>query len=125
MRLLLSLSAILALAAGAASCGTHPPPPPTGPSGEASAQPTPTTSASSASPENGAKNPDVRRGLDALAQGQYPTARSLCEIAAKKDPSDGEAQFCLGAAAEKMDDKAKAETYYKAALKLQPDLEPA
>jgi Tfp pilus assembly protein PilF len=104
-------------------CGANRPA--TGPTPEGTAAPSATSPPSDGTPQGTAKNPDVQRGLDALGQGQYPTARSLCEIAAKKNPSDAEAQFCLGAAAEKMDEKPKAEAYYRAALGLQPDLEPA
>jgi Tfp pilus assembly protein PilF len=115
---LLGAVAVLSL-----SCGGSQPPAPAAPATA------PTAGADSASTAPGdattSQQPEVTRGIAALKDGQLPTARSLFEIAVQKDPKDADATYYLGVATEKMGDKAAAENFYKAALKLKPDLDSA
>ncbi len=120
MRRLTSFGLVALLAV---ACGGAKPPASPGPT----AVPTAGADTTSAAPADAttAQQPEVTRGIAALNDGQLPTARSLFEIAVQKDSKDAEATYYLGLANEKMGEQAAAENFYKAALKLKPDLENA
>jgi Tfp pilus assembly protein PilF len=107
------------------ACGGSKAPTSTGPSVAPTAGADSTASSAGAPSDTAPPQPEVQRGINALNDGQLPTARSLFEIAVQKNPQDAEATYYLGLANEKMGDKAAAENFYKAALKLKPDLENA
>jgi tetratricopeptide (TPR) repeat protein len=64
-------------------------------------------------------------GIKAFDAGDFASARTSFDAAAKKDPQNYQAFFNLGQACEKLDDKPAAEAAYKAALAIKPDLDTA
>jgi Flp pilus assembly protein TadD len=112
--------AIVTLACGGSGApaqtgGAAPPPAPSGDNTVASAP---------ASPEPPA-SPDVAAGIRAFDAGNYADARKSFEASAKKNPNDYEALYNLGMACEKLGDPPAAESAYKAALAVKPDLDSA
>jgi Tfp pilus assembly protein PilF len=120
----LLVAGALAVPIGVACSG--PSKPPQGPGASSSGSPdAPGTGPASSDTAAAPSSPEVQRGINALNDGQLPTARSLFEIAVQKNPNDADATYYLGLANYQMGDKAAAENFYKAALKLRPDLENA
>ncbi len=81
-------------------------------------------SAAPSAPEPPA-SPDLAAGIRAFDAGNYADARKSFEASAKKNPNDYEALFNLGLACEKLGDAPAAESAYKAALAIKPDLDKA
>jgi tetratricopeptide (TPR) repeat protein len=108
--------------AGFAGCGGGTPPAQTAGGADPSA---------SALPDNGPppptapQSPDVDAGLKAFDAADYATARKDFEAAVKKDPKNFAAYVDLGQTCEKLQDVPGAESAYKGALSVQPDLEQA
>lgn len=67
--------------------------------------------------------PEIDAGLKAFDAGDYATARTNFEAAVKKYPNNYTAFVDLGQTCEKLSDVPCAETAYKGALGVQPDLE--
>jgi tetratricopeptide (TPR) repeat protein len=110
----------LALAACGGSSG--PPPQTGGATPESAAVHPPTGAANAAEP---ATTPELLAGIKAFDAGNYAEARKSFEAATKKNPNDYQAFYNLGMACEKVGDKPAAETAYKSALSVKPDLETA
>jgi Flp pilus assembly protein TadD len=106
-------------------CGGSAPPAQTGGAGSAPTSPgdSPVSAAPSA-PEPPA-SPDVAAGIRAFDAGNYADARKSFEASAKKNPNDYEALYNLGMTCEKLGDPPAAESAYKAALAVKPDLDSA
>jgi Flp pilus assembly protein TadD len=106
-------------------CGGSATPAQTGGAGSAPASPGdgPVSAAPSA-PEPPA-SPDLAAGIRAFDAGNYADARKSFEASAKKNPNDYEALYNLGMACEKLGDPPAAESAYKAALAIKPDLDSA
>jgi Flp pilus assembly protein TadD len=68
---------------------------------------------------------DLDAGIRAFDAGNYADARKSFEAASKKNPNDYEALYNLGMACEKLGDPPAAESAYKAALAIKPDLDSA
>jgi Flp pilus assembly protein TadD len=68
---------------------------------------------------------ELAAGIKAFDAGDYANARKSFDAAAKKNPRDYQALLNLGLACEKLSDPASAESAYKAALAVKPDLEAA
>ena len=116
-RLVWSL-ALLVLASGA--CGGSEAPAQTG--GAAPPVAPPSADAPAAAPTPSAESAAGVRAFDA---GNYAEARKSFEAAAKKNPGDYDSLQNLGLACEKLGDTPAAESAYKAALAVKPDLETA
>jgi Flp pilus assembly protein TadD len=106
-------------------CGGSATPAQTGGAGSAPTSPgdNPVSAAPSA-PEPPA-SPDLAAGIRAFDAGNYADARKSFEASAKKNPNDYEALYNLGMACEKLGDPPAAESAYKAALAIKPDLDSA
>jgi Flp pilus assembly protein TadD len=70
-------------------------------------------------------SPEGDAGWNAFQAGKFDEARASFEAATKKNPKDFGSFHNLGQACEKLGDRACAETAYKAALAIKPDLETA
>ncbi|HEY2366829.1 MAG TPA: tetratricopeptide repeat protein, partial [Polyangiaceae bacterium] len=100
------------------------------PANDAHTQPTATateTAPTATSTGNGtssgkAPSADMSRGIAALQNGDYPTAKSAFEAAITANARDADAHHYLAVTLEKTNDKAGAEREYKAALAIKPDL---
>src|SRR6185503_925837 len=100
------------------ACGPDKPP-----SDQTHAETQPSASAEPTSEAtSGGASSDVSRGVDALKNGDFATAKSAFEAAIAKNPRDAEAHHYLAVTLEKTNDKAGAEKEYKAALAIKPDL---
>jgi len=99
---------------------------PTAQTGGAAASPgdNPAAAAAPAAPEP-PPSADKMAGIRAFDAGNYADARKAFEAAAKKNPNDYEALYNLGMACEKLGDPPAAESAYKAALAVKPDLDSA
>ena len=107
----------------ASACGGAAPPPAesTPDLGSSSAPaPAPSSSAPSPPPSN-----ESLAGIKAFDAGDYASARTSFEAAAKKNPKNYEVFLNLGLSCEKLGDKTAAEAAYKKALEIKPDLENA
>jgi Flp pilus assembly protein TadD len=100
------------------ACGGSNPPPQT-----AVATPAAASAPEAASASEAPGSPELMAGIKAFDAGNFGDARKSFDSAAKKNPNDYQALFNLGMACEKLGDKAAAETAYKAALALKPDLD--
>lgn len=107
------------------ACGGSGPPAQTAGTGPSSAPATDSAAAAAPTTPDPPASPDVMAGIRAFDAGNYADARKSFEAAAKKNPSDYEAQYNLGMACEKLGDPPGAETAYKAALAAKPDLDSA
>jgi Flp pilus assembly protein TadD len=113
------------LAMALASCGGAAPAPAHAASAASSE---PSLEDSDAKAQSSAQAPpsaELLAGVKAFDAGSYPEARASFAAAIKKNPNDFEALYDLGMVSEKMQDKAAAESAYKSALALKPDLEAA
>jgi Flp pilus assembly protein TadD len=72
-----------------------------------------------------ASSPELLAGIRAFDAGNFAEARRAFEVATHKNPGDAAVLYNLGMACEKLGDRPSAETAYKAALALKPDLETA
>lgn len=119
----------LLLALALAACGgSGTPPAQTGAGPTATAAPSATGddgSGSSAQAPAGPPSPDVAAGLKAFDAGNFAEARTDFESATKKNPNDYQAFVDLGQTCEKLGDNASAESAYKSALGVKPDLDGA
>ena len=88
--------------------------------GAPSATAAPSSSAPSPAPSN-----ESLAGIKAFDAGDYASARTSFEAAAKKAPKNYEVFLNLGLSCEKLGDKTAAEAAYKKALEIKPDLENA
>ena len=70
-------------------------------------------------------SPDVQSGVHAFDAGNYADARKSFEAASKKNPNDYDAFYNLGLACEKLNDPPAAESAYKSALTIKPELDTA
>jgi tetratricopeptide (TPR) repeat protein len=113
-----------AMTAALAACGGSNPPAETGGTTPPSHDAPPDTASLPSGPEP-TPNAELMAGIKAFDAGSYADARKSFEAASKKAPSNYEALFDLGQACEKLDDKPAAETAYKAALAVKPDLDTA
>jgi tetratricopeptide (TPR) repeat protein len=130
----LTLSALLsalAVPAIVAGCGGAAPPPAGGagnpPGSGASSAPGPapgTPELESSAPEPPA-TPEMQAGIKAFDAGSYADARKSFEAAVKKNPKDYTSYYDLGMTCEKLADKPAAESAYKSALSIKPDLDSA
>ena len=100
-----------------AACGPDKPA-----SDESNASPPPSATATSEPSAGGATSGEVSRGVEALKNGDYATAKSAFDAAIAKNPRDADAHHYLAVTLEKTNDKAGAEREYKAALAIRPDL---
>ena len=100
-----------------AACGPDKPA-----SDESNASPPPSATATSEPAAGGATSGEVSRGVEALKNGDYATAKSAFDAAIAKNPRDADAHHYLAVTLEKTNDKAGAEREYKAALAIRPDL---
>jgi tetratricopeptide (TPR) repeat protein len=119
-----AVAAVLACSA----CGGSAPPAETGgasPSAPSSSDPRATGPAPAVSGPEPPASPELMAGIKAFDAGNYPDARKSFETAAKKNPNNYEALYNLGLACEKLNDAAAAESAYKAALSVKPDLDSA
>jgi Flp pilus assembly protein TadD len=117
-------AAVAAFLVACAGCGGSSPPAQTG-GADTSAS---SLSDSTAPPSSAAEPPptaELAAGIKAFDAGDYAGARKSFDAAAKKNPKDYQALMNLGLACEKLGDGASAETAYKAALAVKPDLESA
>lgn len=90
-----------------------------------SASATTTASATSTGPGTStgkAPSADMSRGIAALQNADYPTAKSAFEAAIAANARDADAHHYLAVTLEKTNDKTGAEREYKAALAIKPDL---
>ena len=119
---LVAYAAALLNVGAAIGCGGGPPPPAesTPDLGAASATAAPSSSAPSPAPSN-----ESLAGIKAFDAGDYASARTSFEAAAKKNPKNYEVFLNLGLSCEKLGDKTAAEAAYKKALEIKPDLENA
>jgi Flp pilus assembly protein TadD len=113
--------AIVLLACG----GSAPPPAQTGGAGGAPATSLDNPAAQGPAAPDPPASPDVAAGIRAFDAGNYGDARKSFEAASKKNPNDYEAFYNLGMTCEKLGEPPAAETAYKAALGVKPDLEMA
>jgi tetratricopeptide (TPR) repeat protein len=104
------------------ACGGAAPPAQTGGAGGAPAVAGDSPAASAPEPPPTA---DLMTGIRAFDAGNYADARKAFEAAAKNNPNDYEALYNLGMACEKLGDLPAAESAYKAALAVKPDLDSA
>jgi Tfp pilus assembly protein PilF len=120
------LGGILAAAACLAACGGATPAvqgeTATLPAGPSTAVPEANTLPSGPDP---APSAELDAGIKAFDAGSYAEARKSFEAAIKRDKTNYKAFFDLGQACEKLGDKSAAETAYKAALALRPELDQA
>ena len=105
------------------ACGGSAPPAQNGGAGAASPGDTPVAAGPTA-PEP-PPSADKMAGIRAFDAGNYADARKSFEAASKKNPGDYEALNNLGMSCEKLGDPPAAETAYKAALAVKPDLDSA
>jgi tetratricopeptide (TPR) repeat protein len=112
------------LAIALLACGGSAPPAQTGAAGTTPGASGDSPAASPSGPEP-THSADLATGIQAFDAGNYADARKSFEAAAKKNPSDYEALFNLGMACEKLGDPPAAESAYKAALAVKPDLDSA
>jgi tetratricopeptide (TPR) repeat protein len=113
--------ALLVLGSGA--CGGSEPPAQTGGSPASGASGDNPAASLPASPPP--PSAEASAGVRAFDAGNYADARKAFEAATKKNPNDYESLQNLGLACEKLGDLPAAETAYKAALAVKPDLETA
>jgi Tfp pilus assembly protein PilF len=106
------------------ACGGSTPPAETGGATPQTGGTAAETSSLPSGPEP-APSAELMSGIKAFDAGSYADARKSFEAASKKDPKNYEAFFDLGQACEKLGDKPAAETAYKAALAVKPDLDTA
>jgi Flp pilus assembly protein TadD len=104
------------------ACGGSSPPAQTGGSDPGTSSLSDPTPAPAAEPPPSA---ELAAGIKAFDAGNYPDARKSFDAAAKKNPRDYQALLNLGLACEKLSDPSSAESAYKAALAVKPDLEAA
>ncbi len=64
----------------------------------------------------------LKEGEDALLKGDHAKARQLFEVIVAKEPKNAEAHSYLASAFEGLSDQASAETHFKHALSLKPNL---
>lgn len=84
------------------------------------------SAAQGASATSGNASEDVSRGTAAVKAGDWNGARTAFESAIKKDPKQAEAHYYLGLVMDKTGDRTAAESHYKEALAIAPDMpEPA
>jgi Flp pilus assembly protein TadD len=119
---LIGLGSSLAIALFA--CGGSGPPAQTGGATSPGSAGDTSAGAAPAAPEP-APSADVDAGIRAFDAGNYADARKSFEAAAKKNPGDYQALYNLGMACEKLGDPPAAESAYKAALAVKPDLDSA
>jgi Tfp pilus assembly protein PilF len=111
---------LVLLTAALAACGPEKPA-----TDETHVTPQPTATATTTSqPTSTGKAPsaDTARGIAALQNGDFATAKSAFEAAIASNASDADAHHYLAVTLEKTGDKAGAEKQYKAALAIRPDL---
>jgi tetratricopeptide (TPR) repeat protein len=113
-----------AVTAALTACGGAAPPAETGGAPPATHDTPADTSSLPSGPEP-APSAELAAGIKAFDAGSFADARKSFEAASKKDSSNYEALFDLGQACEKLGDKPAAETAYKAALAVKPDLDTA
>jgi|CZKU01.1.fsa_nt_gi Flp pilus assembly protein TadD len=111
-------------ASASGGCGGSSPPAQTGgadPGASSLSDSTPAASPASEPPPSA----ELAAGIKAFDAGNFGDARKSFDAAAKKNPKDYQALMNLGLACEKLSDPAAAESAYKAALAVKPDLEAA
>jgi Tfp pilus assembly protein PilF len=96
----------------------------TQPSATATATDTAPTATATGNGTSSGKAPsaDMSRGINALQNADYPTAKSAFEAAVAANARDADAHHYLAVTLEKTNDKTGAEREYKAALAIKPDL---
>ncbi len=119
-------AAVLVALVLAACGGSSTPPAQTGGAtpGGTSATPGDTSAPSNPAPA-GPPSAEVAAGMKAFDAGNYAEARTDFESATKKNPNDYMAFVNLGQTCEKLGDSASAESAYKSALALKPELDAA
>jgi tetratricopeptide (TPR) repeat protein len=125
VRVMVLLAGGLVMATSAGCGGSAPPA-----QGPAQAEGAPPAADSAATGGSGAApdapgSPDVMAGIRSFDAGDYAEARKAFDAAAKKNPTDYEAQYNLGMTCEKLGDLPAAEAAYKAALAAKPGLDSA
>jgi len=113
------------LAIALLACGGSAPPAQTGAAGTTPGASGDNPAASAPGADEPTHSADLAAGIRAFDAGNYADARKSFEAAAKKNPSDYEALYNLGQACEKLGDPAAAESAYKAALAVKPELDSA
>ena len=107
------------------ACGGSEPPAQTGGAPASPTSPADGTAAAAPASPDPPASADLAAGIRAFDAGNYAEARKSFEAGARKNPNDYEALYNLGLACEKLGDAPAAESAYKAALAVKPELDSA